>query len=305
MEILIKRKDFPAIIEIIKSSKLEKDLLIFSKHLEESDSFRIVLIEYLKTSSKYHDLIKLIQILVDPFTQNLNLNKLILTCEIIEILIFDYESKYKNNIFLQSILLSCVIHIYYEDKKQTFKERLVQIFLKIKILSKDEITILEKIQLFYLLGFYYYKNTTEYESALDCFLKAGLVDTDPIIAEIKSFIQHKNQSNNNEIDRNSGIDNTNNSNTIDPIAEEYSNLINSSENICDSNIGDNNLSNAFSAGHDTKKLDKDNYSLNNELSLIEANTEMEIEHPEDFDAIDVSPFLSGNKPVKSKARESK
>jgi len=278
MEITIKRKDFHLLIDILKTSKNQNDIKILSKHLEESEGFRTALIEYLKTSSEYQDLNKLIQKLVNANTENLN--KLFSICEIIEKLIFDFDSRYKKNIFLQSILLSCIMLIFYEDKKQTLREKLVQIFLKIKILSKDEISIIETIQFFYLLGFYYFKNTEEYESALDCFKKSGLADDDPILIEVANLIQLKNETKSNEYNHN-------------PLKNNNNKYVHDSNDSNNNEINDNDIRELSSVVK--SEINKENNCVNQELSFIEANTDMEVDYPEDFVSLDITPLISVNK----------
>lgn len=263
MEISIKRRDFFAIIDLLKSTKNPTYITLLSKHVEESEGFRTDLIEYLKTICDYQDLTKLINKLANTNAENPS--KMFSLCKIIEKLILDSDSKFKNNVFLQSILLTSIMLVFYEDKKFIFRDKLVGIFLKIKILSKDEITILEKIRLFYLLGFYYFKNTSEFEAAVICFKKAGLVDNDPILLELESLIQLKNESEK-KITEKSHLD-----------ASE----IKHSDNVFANDINkyNNNDSMVEAAGDENANF----------------NSDMEIENPEDFLPLEISPLFTGKK----------
>jgi len=193
MEISIKKKDFPTIIDILKRTRNQIDIKIFTKYLEESNEFRNALIDYLKYKSEYEELFQIVKKLVNLYV---DCNpQIFLLCEILEILIFDLKSKYLNNIFLQNIFLSCIMLVNNNDKGKIYREKLIHIFLKIKILSKDEIAILENVELYYLLGYYYYKNTTDLNLALEFFEKEGIDDNANIILEIKNQIQLKRESN--------------------------------------------------------------------------------------------------------------
>jgi hypothetical protein len=256
MEIVIIQKKYSIIFNILEKSSNENDLKILTKSIIESNEFKENLINYCKSECKCYDLHYLFQKLINYNIRNFK--ALIKLCEILEKLLFDSDSQYEKNVFLHSLLFSLIILVLYDDKQEIYKDRIIEIFLKFKILSDSELKILEKIKHFYLLGFYYMKNTYNYESALDNFIKSGMNQNDDIIIQIKNLLLLKSDSK--QID----------------INKSDINDINDSDKVKDSNYND------FDNSMVIQEIENENNVLN-------------LDYPEDFDFLQISPLMTNKK----------